>query len=644
MTRIKTFLFAFPAAGLLAISPALAQTRGTPTFQVDKSGSSRCFYAWDLNNTAAADKGVPFGCLDSKGAWNLPDRLRNKQDIDEVTLRGFGYVGDGTSHPLSGVTSLNGRSTAGWTLGQWQALLPAAGALSDEIDGAVINSLIAGATGPIKITLGPGKAMFSRPIKSCLNNVTIRGAGWDITTLYFGNNTNAWEHCRGGSDPLSAARIEASDLRIERPTATNTNTAVTARFRPQNNLRFNHLQIRGFNSCIATENGAGMTFEYTMCYSLVAGGTTGLGIGLDIQGGPHTDAGTGQAVGGSFINHITNSLMQGYELGYRFYALGPGLEDQRITNSAAGGVRRGIQITGNMTGGGNYSPFEFSIDNFSCDATTTCLDVDRGWHVLVRGGDWLLDQPIAATTWNGTGADFITLCRANTVNIRDAFISNNAQAIPIRSMLHVKSDNACGVTGPINPLVSQITNNTFEIGNLTPSDAVVAVDSGAAAILVKDNVFTNGFVPIEPPAGTYRWSTSDNNSALFYNTNTGFIAASAPAAAARTNLTAFDAASLSLPPGRWQCQGSIRYVGASSSTLNIAQGGLSTTSQSLPSNGANGEFKVSLNQSADQENIFNTGTIAFDWTATTTVYLVGVGAWTGGTQTTNGNLQCVRLR
>lgn len=639
MTRFLALILA------LFATAAVAQTKGTPTFQIDKSGAARCLYAWDLNNTTSTDKGLPFGCIDSKGAWNLPPALRNTKEITETDLRGYGYVGDGSSHPLSGVTSLNGRSTVGWTLGQWQAILPAAGALSDEIDGAVINSLIAGASAPIKITLGPGKAMFSRPIKSCLYNVTLRGSGWDVTTLYFGNNTNAWEHCRGGSDPLSSARIEASDLRIERPTATNTNTAITARFQPGNNVRFNHLQVRGFNSCIATENGAGMTFEYTMCYSLLPGGTAGLGIGLDIQGGPHTDTGTGQAVGGTYINHITNSLMQGYELGYRFYALGAGLEDQRITNSAAGGVRRGIQITGAMTGtAGNYSPFEFSIDNFSCDATTTCLDVDRGWHVIVRGGDFLLAPAIPATTWNGTGADFIRICRANTVNIRDAFISNNAQAIGIGDFIHVRSDNACGLTGPINPLVVQITNNTIEVANLAFTSSVFKADAGSVGILFKDNVFTSAFVPIEPAANSIVWNNTDNNSALFRNVNLGFTAQSNPAAFAITTNVNFNAASLALPPGKWLCQGNIQYLPAGGTTLAVVQGALNTTSVTIPANGVQGGFQEVTNQAAGQGGIFNTGSYAFDLTASSTIYLVGVAQFSGSTSNANGNLQCVRIR
>lgn len=642
MTRILALIFA------LFATVAYAQ-KGTPTFQIDRSGTTRCLYAWDLNNTTATDKGLPWGCIDANGAWNYPANLRNLRDIDELALRGRGFVGDGNSHPLSGVTSLNGRSTVGWTLTQWQAVLPSAAALSDEIDWAVVQSFLDGAgSNAIRIKFGPGTAVFNKPLKTCLQAaVRFDGAGWNSTILQTSGANNGWEHCRGASDPLMANRIEAHNIAFKRPSpyASNSKVAVTARFKPQSNVHFDHVQIDGYDNGMALENAAGSTYNYVIATSQGPAGAAQLGIGFDLQGGPHTDTGTGQAVGGSFINHITNSRFQGFELGYRFYALGNGLEDVRVTNSAAGGVRRGLQITGAMTGtAGNYSPFDFAIDNFSCDATTTCLDIDRGWHTIIRGGNFLLAPAIAATTWNGTGADFIRICRADTVTLRDAFISNNAQAIAIGDFIHVRSDNACGLTGPINPLVVQITNNTIEAANLAFTSSVFKADAGSVGILFKDNVFTSSFVPIEPPANYIVWNNTDNNSALFRNTNIGFTAQSNPAAFAITTNSNFNAASLSLPPGKWLCQGNIQYLPAGGTTLAVVQGALNTTSATIAANGVMGGFQEVTNQSAGQGGIFNTGSYAFDLTASSTIYLVGVAQFSGGTSNANGNLQCVRIR
>lgn len=53
---------------------------------------------------------------------------------DEVNANDFGAIGDGSSHPLSSITTYNGVSTVGWTLTQWQSVFPHAVSRSDEID------------------------------------------------------------------------------------------------------------------------------------------------------------------------------------------------------------------------------------------------------------------------------------------------------------------------------------------------------------------------------------------------------------------------------------------------------------------------------------------------------------------------------
>lgn len=640
MTRFLAFILA------LFATVTVAQAKGTPTLQIDNTGTTRCLTIWDLTSPNV-DKGIQIGCVDTRiGSWDLPVASRNLSQITERELRAFGYRGDNVSRTLASAPTINGRPTTGWTLGQWQAILPAASSLTDELDWVVLQSFInAAGSNPIAINLGPGKPTINKTLSACGPNVRINGSGAQSTVFNVNADVDFFNYCQGASDLLVPARLEFENFGGTKAANTSANFAIKARFRPQTNLLARNLNFQGFNNCGRTENGAGMVIDTVFCYTQRAGGSTGLGTGWDIQGGPHTDAGTGLAVGGTYINHITNSLMQGYELGYRFYALGAGLEDQRVTNSAAGGSRRGVQITGAMTGtAGDYSPFEISLDNFSCDATTTCLDIDRGWHVVVRGGDFLLAPAIPATSWNGTGADFIRICRANTVNIRDAFISNNAQAIGIGDFIHVRSDNSCGLTGPINPLVSQITNNTIEVGNLAFTSSVFKADAGSVGILFKDNVFTSAFVPIEPAANYIVWNNTDNNSALFRNVNLGFTAQSNPAAFAITTNVNFNAASLALPPGKWLCQGNIQYLPAGGTTLAVVQGALNTTSVTIPANGVQGGFQEVTNQAAGQGGIFNTGSYAFDLTASSTVYLVGVAQFSGSTSNANGNLQCVRIR
>lgn len=622
-----------------------AAAKGTPVLQMDTEGTTRCMTIWDLTSPNV-DKGIQIGCINTQvGSWDLPIATKNLSQVTDRDLKAFGYRGDGVSRTLASAPTINGRPTTGWTLSQWQAILPAAASLTDELDWVVLQSFI-NATGsnPIAFNLGPSKPTINKTLSACGPNIRINGSGAQSTVFNVNANVDFLNYCQGASDPLVAARLELENFGAVRAFTANTNFAIQARFRPQTNMYAKNLNFQGFNSCGRFENIAGSVSESVICYSQRAAGSSGLGIGWDIQGGPHTDVPTGTAVGSAFINKVYNSLMQNYELGYRVYSIGAGgPEDTRIVNSAAGGVRRCVQYTGD-TASGNYSPFEHSLENFSCDATTNAVDVTRGWHVRIIGGDFLLDPAIAATTWNGTGADFFSFCRVNSVSLRDAFISNNAQNIGIASYVRYKSDNSCGLTGPINPLVGQLTNNTFEIANLAFTDAVVAVDAGAAGILVKDNVFTSGFVPLEPAANYYRWSTTDNNSTLFRNTNLGFTAASAPAAFAITTNTNFNAAQLGLPPGKWLCQGNIQYSPAGGTTLAVVQGALNTTSATIPANGVQGGFQEVTNQAAGQGGIFNTGSYAFNLTASSTIYLVGVAQFSGGTSNANGNLQCVRMQ
>ena len=93
-----------------------------------------------------------------------------QQAIAEIgKLYAYGFVGGNSysaSHPLSSITSFNGANSTGWTLAQWQIVLPAATALTNEADEVAIQSAINAATGPTSITLPAGIARLTKPIKS----------------------------------------------------------------------------------------------------------------------------------------------------------------------------------------------------------------------------------------------------------------------------------------------------------------------------------------------------------------------------------------------------------------------------------------------------------------------------------------------
>ncbi len=56
--------------------------------------------------------------------------------------RAFGAVGDGNARPLSAVTAFRGQNTTGWTLAQWQGVLPHVTGLANRLDWACVQDAV----------------------------------------------------------------------------------------------------------------------------------------------------------------------------------------------------------------------------------------------------------------------------------------------------------------------------------------------------------------------------------------------------------------------------------------------------------------------------------------------------------------------
>jgi hypothetical protein len=70
--------------------------------------------------------------------------LRSLQSrlADRISVKDYGAIGDGNSHPLSSIGAFNGQPTTDWTLDRWQGIFPFATALSNEIDGLAIQAAV----------------------------------------------------------------------------------------------------------------------------------------------------------------------------------------------------------------------------------------------------------------------------------------------------------------------------------------------------------------------------------------------------------------------------------------------------------------------------------------------------------------------
>jgi hypothetical protein len=70
--------------------------------------------------------------------------LRSMQSklADSVSIKDYGAIGDGKSHPLSSIDRFNERPSTAWTLDEWRQIFPFATAVSNEIDGLAIQAAV----------------------------------------------------------------------------------------------------------------------------------------------------------------------------------------------------------------------------------------------------------------------------------------------------------------------------------------------------------------------------------------------------------------------------------------------------------------------------------------------------------------------
>ncbi|MEW9304575.1 hypothetical protein [Labrys neptuniae] len=386
MTRLLAFILA------VFTTAAVAQTKDTPTFQIDGSGATRCVYVWDPNNTTATDKGLPFGCIDGKGAWNLPPGLRNARTINETDLRGYGYVGDGTSRPLSSVAILNGRSTAGWTLAQWQAALPGAQALTDNIDEAAIASAISASTGDLTINLGPGTIVLTRPLILCGKTVMLQGASLlsynAVTKFVVRHAGNGIEHC--ASAPQSS-RMELRNLDIDLDdTFRSASSGSWAIYdRTANWTRLDNIVVTDFNNCARLFNPSGTVATRVQCRHF-DGSYVNNGIGFLYEGT------------NSFENKIYDSGPNGFKQSYVLNSLvagfpgAIGLEDFTIQNSGCGHTETCITVDSDSR---TYGPLFFKFIGMSAEATGQFVRARSCTDMVIRDGIWLVSKKAGGSTF-----------------------------------------------------------------------------------------------------------------------------------------------------------------------------------------------------------------------------------------------------
>ena len=416
------------------------------------------------------------------------------------TLASYGYIGNGSSHQLSTVTSYLGMNTTNWSLAQWQSVLPASAALSDELDWASMQSFINAATTGISVTFPNGTSigMFNKPISVCSQSVDFQGNGGNLngvssTTLQFTNATDGIDHCSS----TSTSKVELHDIGLSSTSFTGNITGINDA--NANGTYLSNVKFSGFNNCISFNNP-----EFTRVLSVSC--INGQAVGSSSSGTGVSYAGTN-----SFVNRIDNTLMQNYQVSYSFYSTNSsvsssqlGIEDMQVLNSACGGTATCIQIQAAYSG---YGPFNYSFENMSVDAVSRFIYAPSGNDILVKGGNWLVDPAVGSWQGNlnmidiGTGG---TQCHG--FHMRDMWFAPNG-SVTMNTL----------VTGEAGSSDVEFSNNYIETETTTTTSAYFQVAPGATRFLEKDTNWVLFFAPTPPPAKAVNYNGNADPSIKFYS-------------------------------------------------------------------------------------------------------------------------------
>lgn len=120
----------------------------------------------------------------------------------------------------------------------------------------------------------------------------------------------------------------------------------------------------------------------------------------------------------------------------------------------------------------------------------------------------------------------------------------------------------------------------------------------------------------------------------------GEVISASASSVALANATPTNIVSASVTAGHWSCGGNVGDSITAGST-NFFEGGVSLTTATLPATGSAG-FGISPATSGTVNSV-TVGPVYYNFTTTTTVYMVGEVSETGATQTAFANLSCQRI-
>lgn len=514
-------------------------------------------------------------------------------------------------------------------------------------DTAVTAAIAANTSSNICLKALPGLYKFANTISVTLPNsiasISIEGSGEGSTEFYWPTNTTGITV--NATNQLNSVHIH--NLTLTTGLNGGTNTAVvlnqTGTLAASNNATeqsdFTNVNIRGHDGPnIANYWNTGIVIN---CFSVI----NFVNFKLDgpSQGGAYVTVGTGITVAGNVSSGIyavqynfVNSNFTNYGLGLLYGTMVQGVQ---FINSNIVGGNIGVQANGGETG-----LAELSFTGSQCNVQLYCIFTATSiGNVIVNGSLFYCDKAncidIYLQSSQGatiTGNQFFSLDVA-AINMFAIAIAANPANFPIAitgNLFMNFAGTGCAAIDLIN--TSSLVTLT---GNVYANNNTRAINNGS-------NNFIDNVVPSFTSAGlispTYPVGISGNKTGTVVSvgsigeviSNTGSIS---PTSGVPTNVT-----SIVLTAGDWDVNSNIIATGAGTTILIAVQGGINTTSATLPSTVLQGEYFTANNSGGGAAVSVHPADRIFTVSVSTTVYLVVQSTFSTSTMNVQGILTARR--
>lgn len=240
----------------------------------------------------------------------------------------------------------------------------------------------------------------------------------------------------------------------------------------------------------------------------------------------------------------------------------------------------------------------------------------------------------SAPAWGGVGVNGIAAIAANTVlaNATSGSASPTAFAMPscssTTSALQYTTNTGITCNTGMAPLASPALTGT-------PTAPTAAIGTNTTQIATTAYVTQNPTIQGPNIIGFTNGSTSNAGSV-------GELPSGSTTGTSMSNGTAVNCTSKSLTAGDWLVWGAISFSPGATTTITGLNGGLTTTSATLPSDPALTQLNLTFTTGNGQH--FPVPMINVNVTTTTTVYLVGDAFFGTSTMACNGYITALRFR